>query len=249
MSLIYRIRNLVLSLFRNSVVHRSPSAPHLLSILHLISLDLRSARKRHNNIASSEDTRENLCSFSIDARHTSQPAVSTMSEVNLEQLKEEIDALGETIKALKSASEVDKDAVGVAVKDLLDAKKKYADNNNGIGVDGKPYEEPMTKAQKKAKAKAEKEAGPAKPVRILSSNFTRSATGRGCFAHAEHIFLYRHPNQILPMLTRKRPRRLPPKPRRLPSRPAAMLRPPQKLQLLRPRKQGKRNLLPRRSRQ
>lgn len=81
---------------------------------------------------------------------------TTMAD--LEKLKVEISEAGETVKALKSAGEVDKDAVGKAVADLLALKKKYADANNGIGVDGKPYEEPLTKAQKKAKEKAEKNA-------------------------------------------------------------------------------------------
>ena len=88
--------------------------------------------------------------------------------VDLEKLKAEITALGENIKQLKSSSG-DKEAVDAAVKALLAAKKTYADNNNGIGVDGKPYEEPLSKAEKKAKAKAEKAAnkeGEAKPVRL-----------------------------------------------------------------------------------
>lgn len=84
--------------------------------------------------------------------------------VDLEKLKQEVTQIGDRIKELKSASEVDKDAIGAAVKDLLAAKKKYADNNNGIGVDGKPYEEPLSKAEKKKRAKAEKGAGPAKEV-------------------------------------------------------------------------------------
>jgi hypothetical protein len=90
--------------------------------------------------------------------------------VELEQLKEQIDAAGENIKTLKSAGgEVDKVAIGAAVKDLLDLKKQYADNNNGIGVDGKPFEAPMSKAEKKAKEKADKAgAGPAKQVRLMS---------------------------------------------------------------------------------
>mmetsp|Transcript_26176 Transcript_26176/g.36674 ORF Transcript_26176/g.36674 Transcript_26176/m.36674 type:complete len:883 (+) Transcript_26176:45-2693(+) len=79
--------------------------------------------------------------------------------VDLEKLKAEVEALGEKVQSLKSAG--DKDAIPGAVKELLEAKKKYADNNNGIGVDGKPYEEPLTKAQKKAKAKAEKAAAAA----------------------------------------------------------------------------------------
>jgi hypothetical protein len=79
---------------------------------------------------------------------------------NLESLKTEIEAIGEKIKTLKTASG-DKDEIATAIQDLLNAKKSYADNNNGIGFDGKPYEEPMSKAQKKAKAKAEKDAAAA----------------------------------------------------------------------------------------
>lgn len=85
--------------------------------------------------------------------------------VNLEELKKEVESLAMKVKDLKAGSSVDKDAVGGAVKELLEAKQKYADNNNGIGVDGKPYEPPMSKAEKKAKAKAEK--GPAKQVSIV----------------------------------------------------------------------------------
>lgn len=89
----------------------------------------------------------------------------TETMVDLDELKEEVTALGEKVKALKDAGE--KDAIGPAVEALLAAKQLYADNNNGIGVDGNPYEPPLTKAQKKAKAKAEKAAaGPAKPVRV-----------------------------------------------------------------------------------
>lgn len=75
---------------------------------------------------------------------------------DLEQLAKEITTVGETISTLKSAGGDNKDAIGSAVANLLALKKQYAEANNGIGVDGKPYEEPLTKAQKKAKAKAEK---------------------------------------------------------------------------------------------
>jgi hypothetical protein len=87
-------------------------------------------------------------------------------QVNLEALKQEVELLGDKVNELKTASPVDKDAIGASVAQLLAAKQKYADNNNGIGVDGEPYEAPMSKAEKKAKAKAEKKAaaaaGPAK---------------------------------------------------------------------------------------
>ena len=97
--------------------------------------------------------------------------------VDLDKLKEEITALGEKIRELKSASEVDKTAIGAAVNDLLAAKKKYAENNNGIGADGKPYEAPLTKAEKKAKAKAEKAAAAAKAAAGAGGN------GKGEVSH------------------------------------------------------------------
>lgn len=93
--------------------------------------------------------------------------------VDLDKLKDEINALGEKIKSLKSASPVDQEAVGAVVKELLASKKLYAENNNGIGVDGKPFQENLSKAEKKKQAKAAAAAGedgegggPAKMVRL-----------------------------------------------------------------------------------
>ena len=90
-----------------------------------------------------------------------------MSSVDLEALKAEITSLGDQIRTLKTAGDVDEDTLGTAVAALNEAKKKYANSNGGIGVDGKPYEAPMSKAEKKAKEKAAKQsAGPAKQVRF-----------------------------------------------------------------------------------
>src|SRR6056300_1215130 len=89
-------------------------------------------------------------------------AVATPPAVDLNELQARISALGESIKLLKSSSEnPDKDAISTAVTALLDAKRTYAKNNGGVGVDGKPWEEPMTKSQKK-KAEKEKKAALAK---------------------------------------------------------------------------------------
>jgi SMC interacting uncharacterized protein involved in chromosome segregation len=76
----------------------------------------------------------------------------------LETLKTQIDSIGDKIKELKGAN-AEKTEIDNAVKELNEAKKKFADQNNGMGVDGKPYEPPMSKAEKKAKAKAEKASG------------------------------------------------------------------------------------------
>jgi hypothetical protein len=83
---------------------------------------------------------------------------------NLEELKAKVDTLAAKIVELKKANPVDKDAVGTAVKDLLDAKRTYAQNNNGIGVDGKEWQEPMSKAEKKKLEKAKKAAANAEMV-------------------------------------------------------------------------------------
>ena len=87
-----------------------------------------------------------------------------MSSVDLEALKAEITSIGDKIRDLKTAG-AEKAEIGAAVEALNAAKKKYADNNNGIGVDGKPYEPPMSRAEKKKKEKAEKEGvGGQQPV-------------------------------------------------------------------------------------
>eukprot|EP00555_Chaetoceros_dichaeta_P012894 CAMPEP_0198261850 /NCGR_PEP_ID=MMETSP1447-20131203/10489_1 /TAXON_ID=420782 /ORGANISM="Chaetoceros dichaeta, Strain CCMP1751" /LENGTH=644 /DNA_ID=CAMNT_0043949897 /DNA_START=39 /DNA_END=1973 /DNA_ORIENTATION=+ len=84
---------------------------------------------------------------------------ATATGVNLEELKTKISTLSEKIVLLKKDGGGDnKDTIATTVTELLEAKKLYADSNGGIGVDGKPYEAPMTKAEKKAKIKAEKAA-------------------------------------------------------------------------------------------
>ena len=76
--------------------------------------------------------------------------VVTAIMVNLDELKGEILTIGETIKALKSTTPIDKDAIGAAVTSLLAAKQLYADHNNGIGVDGQPFvKDPPSKKDKK----------------------------------------------------------------------------------------------------
>jgi len=96
-------------------------------------------------------------------------AVASPAPIDLTELASRISSLGENIKLLKSSSEQpDADAISAAVAALLDAKRLYAHNNGGVGVDGKPWEEPLTKSQKKklekekkaAAAEAEAEAAP-----------------------------------------------------------------------------------------
>jgi hypothetical protein len=117
--------------------------------------------------------------------------------VNLEELKEEINALGSTIKSLKNnASAANKDAITTAVASLLAAKKLYADSNNGIGVDGLPYVDGAT-TKKGSKNKAKAGDGPTAPstqevskyaVVILNLSFGFRDVGR-CYIFAKPLTL------------------------------------------------------------
>jgi len=78
--------------------------------------------------------------------------------VNLDELKTKVSTLADKIVELKKNSGENKDEIDKTVTEMLEAKKTYAANNNGIGVDGKPFVAPMSKAEKKAKIKAEKAA-------------------------------------------------------------------------------------------
>ncbi len=75
--------------------------------------------------------------------------------MSLETLKTEIDNIGTQIRDLKSSGGGD---VGSLVAKLNLLKKEYADNNAGIGVDGKPYQAPLSKADKKKLEKEKKAA-------------------------------------------------------------------------------------------
>ena len=86
------------------------------------------------------------------------PLVIEDGGVNLEDLKKVIHSLAESIKSLKSSgssSPTDKDAISASVSALLNAKRTYAAANGGIDVEGKPWEEPMSKSEKKRLEKAE----------------------------------------------------------------------------------------------
>jgi hypothetical protein len=133
-------------------------------------------------------------------------------QLNLEQLKEDAEALGEKVKKLKEDG-ADAEAIKAAVADLLAVKKRYAENNNGIGVDGKPYDEPMTKAQKKAKERAEKqkEAVDANPV--SDNDFTKLEFEEHTSAYYPlDQTKYRKPTPVPKMLKRRPIKRLPRRP-------------------------------------
>ena len=87
-------------------------------------------------------------------QQTTQESLSIAIMASAEELKKAIDAIAKKINELKKASPVNKVAIGAAVKELLDAKRSYAGKNNGIGVDDKPWEEPVSKAEKKKRKSA-----------------------------------------------------------------------------------------------
>ena len=105
------------------------------------------------------------------------PLVATTTTANLEELRANVTTIAEKITALKKASPVDKDAmIGASVKELLDAKRTFAQHNNGIGLDGTKWEEPLTKKQKKAKEMmAEKDAAAA-----AASGVGKGEKGKAC---------------------------------------------------------------------
>jgi len=88
-------------------------------------------------------------------------AVAIPAPVDLADLASRITALGDSIKTLKSSSEPDKVEISNAVAALMDAKRTYAKNNGGIGIDGNKWEEPMSKSEKKKAEKAAKAAAAA----------------------------------------------------------------------------------------
>ena len=75
---------------------------------------------------------------------------------DLSSLSTLITSLGLSVKSLKDSA-APASEISSAVASLLKAKTDYASMNNGIGIDGKPFDaKPMSSADKKKAAKAEK---------------------------------------------------------------------------------------------
>ena len=72
--------------------------------------------------------------------------------MDLEELRTKVSVLGERVKDLKASGSASADAISVAVAELLDAKKLFAENNNGVGVDGKPVSDGKKSKSKGASA-------------------------------------------------------------------------------------------------
>ena len=93
--------------------------------------------------------------------------------VDLDEIKSRVDAAAAKVVELKSAK-ADVADIKASVGLLLAAKKEYADNNNGIGIDGKPFDDGKKKSKEK-KAPVQQE----KPV---SSTCLFSGVERGSFS-------------------------------------------------------------------
>ena len=87
-------------------------------------------------------------STSTDATGTGTPT--------LEDISTQITNLAEQIRTIKQSSTPDKEALKSHITQLQTLKKDYASLNNGIGIDGLPFVEPLSKAEKKKKEKEEK---------------------------------------------------------------------------------------------
>jgi len=81
---------------------------------------------------------------------------------DLAEIKSRVDAAAAKVVELKGAK-ADVAAIKEVVASMLAAKKEYAENNNGIGVDGKPFDD-----GKKKKKKKEVVVQVDKPVSVLS---------------------------------------------------------------------------------
>ena len=78
---------------------------------------------------------------------------------DLVTLQSDIESIGAQIRELKGSGSGD---VGALVTQLNALKKQYADQNGGMGVDGKPYQPPsLSKAEKKKLEKEQKAAAAA----------------------------------------------------------------------------------------
>jgi hypothetical protein len=100
---------------------------------------------------------------------------------DLVALQTEIESIGTQIRELKSSGGGD---VGALVAQLNTLKKQYADNNGGMGVDGKPYQPPsLSKAEKKKLEKEQKAAAAAAApvtVRGLETMLQGMTEGPSC---------------------------------------------------------------------
>jgi hypothetical protein len=80
---------------------------------------------------------------------------------DLNTLQQEIESVGNQIRDLK-ANGGGGDALGLLITQLNTLKKQYAEQNGGLGFDGKPYQPPaLSKAEKKKLEKEKKAAAAA----------------------------------------------------------------------------------------
>ena len=141
--------------------------------------------------------------------------------MSLETLKAEIDNVGNQIRVLKGSC----GDVAALVARLNELKKEYADNNGGIGVDGKPYQAPLSKAEKKKLEKEKKAAEQAnKETKVRYCSCCGCLPNLCLFSYivAVHLVLVPFRHQLL-LLQKNLPKSLPR--RRSRRKPTSLLRP------------------------
>jgi Glutathione S-transferase, C-terminal domain len=94
--------------------------------------------------------------------------------VDLDSLKTEIDSLGNQIKQAK-ADKAEKSVIDTLVQQLLAKKQEYADNNGGMGVDGKPFGAAAGKKKDAAKAQASQEVNPENAAKKAAKKAEKAA--------------------------------------------------------------------------
>jgi hypothetical protein len=98
---------------------------------------------------------------------------------DLDSLKAEIEAVGNQIKQAKG-NKLEKSVIDPLVKTLLSLKQQYADQNNGIGVDGKPFgsaatASDTTKNSAAAKAQASQQGYPENAAKKAAKKADKAA--------------------------------------------------------------------------
>jgi hypothetical protein len=94
--------------------------------------------------------------------------------VDLAALEQEIAEIGTKIRTLK-ASSGSAEEVSAAVALLVEKKKLYADNNHGIGVDGKPFGAGGAAAATAGSGKSKKDKEDKGPAKQVSARYQESA--------------------------------------------------------------------------
>ena len=144
------------------VISKAPSNTTRVSLLQIVQ-DFGCAALPHKKCASSSLLPPIITivySIIIKSLCPMSEASDSPNPVNLDELRDEINHLSDEIRALKTglSPEAEKSNIEIKVNAMVECKRKFAQHNGGIGFDGKPWEEPLSKSEKKRRDKAMKHA-------------------------------------------------------------------------------------------